>query len=172
MEEMIDKYVEFEKTSESVPDPTYETLGSVGMDVTAQGVWKIYKGQKPIKDENLESIQKSFDKYSILKIRPFERVLISTGLKVKYLFEDYELQIRSRSGISLKRGLFVANSPGTIDSDYRGEIGVILYNSTPFLIEISKGERIAQIVINQVEREKRFIKDESERGEGGFGSTD
>ena len=85
-----------------------------------------------------------------------------------------ELQVRSRSGMTLKQGLIVANQPGTIDEDYRGTIGVILMNSTPFLSEIKKGERIAQIVPGYVPAYKIDFTEEvteTERGNKGFGSS-
>jgi len=105
------------------------------------------------------------------------RVLIPTGLHVS-IPDNYELQIRSRSGLALKNGVMVGNGIGTIDSDYRGELGVILINTDPNkLFEIRHGDRIAQGVLNQVEQidwEKVFKVDdlgETVRGEGGFGHT-
>ena len=102
-----------------------------------------------------------------------ERCLIPTGLKVA-LPEGYEAQIRPRSGLALKHGITVLNSPGTVDADYRGEIGVILVNLSDTPFTINPGERIAQMVIARHEQ-AQFIEvdslSESERGEGGFGHT-
>lgn len=128
--------------------PNYETIASAGMDLRA----------------NLnESIT----------LQPLERTLIKTGLFIE-LPIGYEAQVRPRSGLALKKGITVLNSPGTVDADYRGEIGVILVNlsNTPFVIE--NGERIAQLVIAKHERAEWLeVKELSEtsRGEGGFGST-
>lgn len=105
-------------------------------------------------------------------IGPGERGLIKTGLKME-IPVGYELQIRPRSGLALKYGLTVINSPGTIDSDYRGELGVILINHGDREIRVERGERIAQGVLKEFSR-ARFIEGKvgaSERGDGGFGST-
>lgn len=106
-------------------------------------------------------------------IDTLERCLIPTGLKIG-LPEGFEAQIRPRSGLALKHGITVLNSPGTIDADYRGEIGVILVNLSDKLFTINPGERIAQMVIARHEQ-AQFIEvdslSESERGEGGFGHT-
>lgn len=102
-----------------------------------------------------------------------ERCLIPTGLKIG-LPEGFEAQIRPRSGLALKHGITVLNSPGTVDADYRGEIGVILVNLSNKPFTINPGERIAQMVIARHEQ-AQFIEvdslSESERGEGGFGHT-
>jgi dUTP pyrophosphatase len=108
-----------------------------------------------------------------ITLMPLERQLIPTGLYIA-LPEGYEAQIRPRSGLALKHGITVLNSPGTIDADYRGEIKVILINlsNTPFVI--NDGERIAQMIIARhevVEWEAVEELDETSRGEGGFGST-
>jgi dUTP pyrophosphatase len=102
-----------------------------------------------------------------------ERVAIPTGLKID-LPEGYEAQVRPRSGLALKKGLTCLNSPGTIDSDYRGEIKVILINLGSEEVQIEPGDRIAQIIIAPVSRavfEPQSIITNSARGEGGFGST-
>lgn len=128
--------------------PAYETTGSAGMDLRA----KIY---------------------NFITLRPGERMLIPTGLKIQ-LPKGYEAQVRPRSGLALKKGITVLNSPGTIDSDYTGEIGVILINHGKEDFIISSGERIAQLVFNKVEQIEWEVVDsleETERGEGGFGST-
>ncbi|MBO5659746.1 MAG: dUTP diphosphatase [Bacteroidaceae bacterium] len=106
-------------------------------------------------------------------LEPLQRVLVPTGLFIA-LPEGYEAQVRPRSGLALKRGITVLNSPGTIDADYRGEIGVILINLSqePFVIE--DGERIAQMVVARYEQarwESVEELDETERGSGGFGHS-
>lgn len=128
--------------------PTYATKGSAGMDLRA----------------NLQED---------VVIAPGERKLISTGLKIS-LPVGYEAQIRPRSGLALKKGVTVLNSPGTVDSDYIGDIGVILINHGEESLTISNGDRIAQMVIAKhetVEFEQVESLDETERGAGGFGST-
>lgn len=128
--------------------PTYATKGSAGMDLRA----------------NLQED---------VVIAPGERKLISTGLKIS-LPVGYEAQIRPRSGLALKKGVTVLNSPGTVDSDYIGDIGVILINHGEESFTVSNGDRIAQMVIAKhetVEFEQVESLDETERGSGGFGST-
>lgn len=132
----------------SNPCPTYATPLSAGMDVRA----------------NIEEP---------ITLAPLQRVLVPTGLYVA-LPEGYECQARPRSGLAVKHGITVLNSPGTIDADYRGELKTLLVNlsDTPFVIE--PGERIAQLVVakhEHVEWEEVEVLDETERGEGGFGST-
>lgn len=128
--------------------PQYATPLSAGMDIRA----------------NLD--------HSIT-LQPLERAMIPTGLYIA-LPEGYEAQIRPRSGLALKKGITLLNTPGTIDADYRGEIGVILVNlsNQPFVVE--DGERIAQMVIARHEHavwQPTGTLDETERGEGGFGHT-
>ena len=128
--------------------PRYATPLSAGMDVRA-----------------------NIDEAVVL--RPLERAMIPTGLSIE-LPEGYEMQIRPRSGLAAKHGITVLNSPGTIDADYRGEIRVILVNLSNEECRIEAGERIAQMVVahhEQVEWELAEELAESERGEGGFGST-
>lgn len=106
-------------------------------------------------------------------LKPLERRLIPTGLYVE-IPEGYEAQIRPRSGLALKKGITVLNAPGTIDADYRGEIGVILINLSNEEFVISNGERICQMVVashEKVEWEISEILEETSRGEGGFGHT-
>lgn len=106
-------------------------------------------------------------------LQPMERRLIPTGLYIE-LPDGYEAQVRPRSGLALKRGLTVLNSPGTIDADYRGEIGVILINLSQETQTIEPGERIAQMVIARAEQAELTEVDvlgETERGEGGFGHS-
>ena len=130
------------------PLPAYSTACSAGMDLRA----------------NLEE--------SIV-LRPLQRVLIPTGLFMA-LPEGYEAQVRPRSGLALKHGITVLNTPGTIDADYRGEIGVILVNLSQDDFVVNDGERIAQLVVARYEQAELVAVealDETVRGEGGFGST-
>lgn len=128
--------------------PAYETASSAGMDLRA-----------------------FVDADVVLK--PFERKLISTGLYIE-LPDGYEAQIRPRSGLAIKSGITVLNSPGTIDADYRGEIKVILINLSNEFFTIKSGERICQMVIAKHEKAE-FVEvneiSETERGAGGFGHT-
>ncbi|MEE1147385.1 MAG: dUTP diphosphatase [Bacteroidaceae bacterium] len=108
-----------------------------------------------------------------LKLQPMQRCLVPTGLRIA-LPQGYEAQVRPRSGLALKRGITVLNAPGTIDADYRGEIGVILINLSQDSFVINDGERIAQLVIaayEQAELEAVESLDQTERGEGGFGHS-
>jgi len=128
--------------------PKYETVASAGMDLRA----------------NLNEP---------IRMGPLERVLVPTGLFVE-LPLGYEAQIRPRSGLALKKGITVLNSPGTIDADYRGEIRVILINLSTDIFEIADGDRIAQMVISshvQALWEEVEVLTETTRGAGGFGHT-
>ena len=128
--------------------PAYATPQSAGMDLRA----------------NLDGP---------VTLRPMERRLIPTGLHIA-LPEGYEAQVRPRSGLALKHGLTVLNSPGTIDADYRGEIGVVLVNLSQDDFVVNDGERIAQLVISRYEQGEMVVVeqlDETERGEGGYGHT-
>ena len=128
--------------------PEYKTDGSSGMDLMA----------------NVEQT---------VKILPGEKKIISTGIMVA-IPEQYEIQIRPRSGLAAKNGLSILNTPGTIDSDYRGEIKVILINLGKYTFEINKNDRIAQMIvcpIIKVELKEVESLPKTIRGEGGFGST-
>lgn len=128
--------------------PKYETLGSAGVDVRANIT-------EPI------------------TLKSLERILVPTGIKMA-IPVGYEVQVRPRSGLAIKHGITMLNSPGTIDSDYRGEIKVIVVNLSKDDYVIQPNERIAQLVLNKVEQ-MDFVEvevlDETERGEGGFGHT-
>lgn len=131
--------------------PKYETLGSAGMDVKAVAKQEDY----------------------IFTLLPGQRVLIPTGLFMQIPF-GYEIQVRPRSGMAIKQGITVLNSPGTIDSDYRGEVGIILINNSKDTVTIAHGDRIAQIVLAKYERadwDEVEELDPTDRGTGGFGST-
>ena len=128
--------------------PTYETFSSAGMDVRAA-----------LKET--------------VTLQPLERTLVPTGLRVQ-LEHGYEMQLRPRSGLALRHGITLANTPGTVDADYRGEIGIILINLSNEPFTINPGERICQMVVtkySRVEWEPVSRIDETERGEGGFGHT-
>ena len=128
--------------------PAYGTLMSAGMDVRA-----------------------CLD--APVTLAPFERALIPTGLKIQ-LPQGYECQLRPRSGLALRHGITLVNSPGTVDADYRGEIGVILINISQEPFVINNGERICQMVIARYSRVDWILAeslDDTERGAGGFGHT-
>lgn len=130
------------------PLPGYSTDHSAGMDLRA----------------NLTEVK---------TLKPLERILIPTGLYIE-LPVGYEAQVRPRSGLALKKGLSVLNTPGTIDADYRGEIGVILINLSNEEVTIENGERICQMVISKHEQAELIqveVLNETDRGAGGFGST-
>jgi dUTP pyrophosphatase len=108
-----------------------------------------------------------------ITLKPLERTIVKTGLFIA-LPVGFEAQVRPRSGLAAKKGITVLNSPGTVDADYRGEIGVILVNLSNEDFTINDGERIAQLIIAKHERvlwEEVSVLDETERGAGGFGST-
>tara|TARA_R110002072_G_scaffold186926_1_gene343753 strand:+ start:255 stop:689 length:435 start_codon:yes stop_codon:yes gene_type:complete len=128
--------------------PHYETMASAGMDLRA----------------NLSESR---------TLKPLERSIVGTGLFIE-LPVGYEAQVRPRSGLAAKKGITVLNAPGTIDADYRGEIGVILVNLSNEDFTVENGERIAQLVIAEHERAEWISVEqlsETSRGEGGFGST-
>ena len=136
--------------AEGLPLPAYETDGSAGMDLRA-----------------------AVPETAPMTLEPGARALVPTGLKIA-LERGFEAQVRPRSGLALKHGLTCLNSPGTIDSDYRGEVGVILINHGQDAFVIRRGERIAQIVIARCEQAVLIAVtalDETARGTGGFGST-
>ncbi len=128
--------------------PSYETSASAGMDLRA-------------------NIAES------VTLKPLERTIIKTGLFIA-LPEGFEAQVRPRSGLAAKHGITVLNAPGTIDADYRGEVGVILVNLSNDEFTINDGDRVAQMVIAKHEHtqwDEVNVLDETKRGEGGFGST-
>lgn len=132
----------------SYPLPQYATEGSSGMDLRANII-------EP------------------LRLQSLERSLVPTGLFIQ-LPEGYEAQVRPRSGLAVKQGITCLNSPGTVDSDYRGEIKVVLINLSPEEQLIQPGERIAQMVVQKIERallQEVEILEDSVRSNGGFGST-
>lgn len=161
------------KLEKGVECPSFQTDGSVGMDISVNKIINLYKGSLEAEEEKLIKVQKGFLDRKFIKIRGFERVLFGTGIFVE-IPSDIELQLRIRSSVALKKGLQILNAPGTIDSDYRGELKVLIYNSTPFLTNINYNERIAQIIPKEVIRPKTEIVEileKTHRNEGGFGST-
>ncbi len=143
------KYMEIKVINKSKhPLPQYATTQSAGMDLRA------YLSEPIV-------------------LKPLQRCLVPTGLFMA-LPAGYEAQVRPRSGLALKKGITVLNAPGTIDADYRGEVGVILINLSNEDFVIEDGERIAQMVIarhEQAEWNEVKLLEETERGEGGFGHT-
>lgn len=130
------------------PLPRYSTVDSSGMDLQA----------------NIDEP---------VKLKPLERSLVPTGIFIE-LPTGYEAQVRPRSGLTLKKGITVLNTPGTIDSDYRGEIGIILINLSNETVEITPGERICQMVVSRVEKielEETSQINDTARSSGGFGHT-
>ena len=128
--------------------PNYETTGAAGMDLRA----------------NIEEA---------ITLKPLERAIVKTGLYIA-LPIGFEAQVRPRSGLAAKKGITVLNAPGTVDADYRGEIGVILVNLSNAEFVVKDGERIAQLIIAKHERvnwKEVEILNETDRGAGGFGST-
>jgi dUTP pyrophosphatase len=147
---MIDVLIKRLAHAADLPLPTYQTEAAAGLDLTA-----------------------ALGSGADVALQPGARALIPTGFAIE-LPRGYEAQIRPRSGLALNSGITVLNSPGTIDADYRGEIGVVLINlgTEPFFIK--RGTRIAQLVVAPVERVSLIEKDrldDSARGAGGFGST-
>lgn len=146
MTQMSDVIVRIKKNNADLPTPAYKTAGAAGCDVTAS-------------------------EYVILG--PGCRCLVSTGLFLE-VPEGYECQVRPRSGLATKNGVTVLNSPGTIDSDYRGEIKVLLFNTSIDFIRVEVGDRIAQLVfapVSRVKFEEVEKLNDTERDSGGFGST-
>ena len=154
------------------PLPKYETPQSAGLDVRAD--FSRVTPQNPIKIFGEGEILFKGDSHqkTMLRLEPGSRALIPTGLFTA-IPEGYEIQVRPRSGLALKKGVELSNSPGTIDADYRSEIGVILKNGGLDTIWIEDGERICQFVLNKVERIDWNIVESLDKTErnGGFGST-
>ena len=139
-----------EGADRSLPLPTYQTAGAAGADVRA-----------------------NLPERGAMTLEPGARTLVPLGFALE-IPDGYEVQVRPRSGLALRHGITLPNTPGTIDSDYRGAVGVIVMNAgdTPFVIE--HGDRIAQLIVAPVVRGQFEVVDslgESDRGEGGFGST-
>lgn len=148
---MVAIRVKFEDGADrDVPLPSYETAGAAGADLRA-----------------------NFADRGTVTLAPGARALVPTGLRIE-IPEGYEAQIRPRSGLALKHGITLPNAPGTIDSDYRGPLGVIVMNAGEAPFEIAHGDRIAQMVVAPVVQARFDLADglgDTERGAGGFGST-
>lgn len=139
-----------EDADQSLGLPAYETPGAAGADLRA-----------------------NFPDASGITLQPGARALVPTGLRIA-VPDGFEAQIRPRSGLALKHGISLPNTPGTIDSDYRGPLGIILINHGETAFEVAHGDRIAQLVVAPVVQagfELRAALDDTARGEGGFGST-
>jgi dUTP pyrophosphatase len=172
--------VKIERMHPDVVIPSYKHEDDSGMDIRAffhdEWITKTY-GESHSKDGYTEDDLNDMRFYNLCE---GERIIIPTGIKVAIPM-GYEIQVRPRSGMAIKSGVTVLNTPGTVDAGYRGEVGIILYNSNlkpfngsrPFRIE--QGDRIAQLVLQKVPKlEWEFVdsvEDDSTRGEGGFGST-
>ena len=158
------------KSSNKLPE--YETKGAACADVRAD--FSSISITNPIKAYgNVEFFFKSDVNRQMIRLSPSSRALIPTGLHVS-IPEGYEIQVRMRSGLSLKTGLMMCNGIGTIDSDYTGNIGVILTNQGFEDVFIEHGERIGQLAlckVDKIEWEEVSKLDETERGDGGYGST-
>lgn len=160
------KDVLIKKKHNKVVIPLFSTKGSAGIDFKADSFIMKFNAYNTIQKDlsaNKESIH----------LNPNERLLVGTGLYMA-IPEGYELDIRPRSGMALKMGVTVINSPGTIDSDYRGEIGVILINTSQKVLYIEIGDKIAQGVFMKHETPNfNIVEDlpDTQRGTGGFGST-
>ncbi|MEO0381884.1 MAG: dUTP diphosphatase [Pseudomonadota bacterium] len=150
MEPVTLKLMRVAGADRSVPLPAYESPGAAGADMRA-----------------------NFSDGMPVTVRPGARTLIPTGVAMA-VPSGFEVQIRPRSGLALKHGIALVNSPGTIDSDYRGEVGVIVLNTSEDPFEVAHGMRIAQMVLAPVVQavfEQAETLDETSRGAGGFGST-
>ena len=149
--ELLIKLAWGQDADKNLPLPTFQTPGSAGADVCA----------------NFGLCQRS------LEIKPGARALIPTGFSLE-IPNNYEIQIRPRSGLAINHGITILNSPGTIDSDYRGLIGIILINHGHEIYKILHGDRIAQMIVSPISQALFETTDqlrESSRGAGGFGST-
>ncbi len=148
MEKVNLKFARIDEKFSDIPLPRYETEGSAGMDIRA-----------------------AVENETVIKSGAFS--LVPTNLRVE-IPQGYEIQVRPRSGLAAKHGIGILNSPGTIDSDYRGEIKIILFNFSNRDFTIKRGERIAQLVLSKVIQAEPVLTNElseTERGEGGFGHT-
>ena len=148
VEEITVKFKRLSEEFNNIPLPSYSTSGSAGMDIRVA-----------IKEP--------------MKLKPMEVEMIATNLSVE-IPEGFEIQVRPRSGLAAKHGIGILNSPGTIDSDYRGEVKIILINFSKEDFTIQPGDRIAQIILSKVYRAKLEETKElnkSNRGEGGFGHS-
>lgn len=168
--------VKIEKMYSDVIVPEYSHEDDSGMDIRAyfSDEW-VAKNHFTLPDlSDPYSYKNEFNDYRWCEVNCQTRTIIPTGIKVA-IPNGYEIQVRPRSGLAFKQGLTVLNSPGTIDAGYRGELGVIIFNSSKSeMARIKHGDRIAQIVLQQVPKISWTLVesvDKTDRGEGGFGST-
>lgn len=142
----------------------YQTAGSSGFDLKAVDVYLPATKETKVLGKDIESYV----------LKPMERVCVQVGFAIGGVPENYEIQVRPRSGFAFKHGITIVNTPGTIDSDYRGEIGALLCNLSNEPFEITRGERIAQMVVCPIIKCNIMVVDEiddTERGSGRLGST-
>jgi len=153
MQDVVLKLIRTEEADPSIALPSYETVGAAGADIRANFAEEYREGG--------------------MTLAPLGRALVPTGLRLE-IPHGFEVQVRPRSGLALKHGVTVANAPGTIDSDYRGPLGVILVNLGQSDFHIAHGDRVAQMIVAPV-IQARFQEveeiSETDRGTGGFGST-
>ena len=165
-----------EKIYDNSPLPIKpKTNSDSGYDVCAHNVSRIYAHYGSNNEKCLmgDDMEPKFISSGVLELQSGERVLIGTGLKMT-VGEGYELQVRPRRGIALKRGLTIVNAPGTIDADYRGEVGIIILNTSRQTQRITLGEKIAQIVpmkVELLEIEEVKLPEDTKRNSDGYGST-
>ena len=167
MPHVYERYVRLVRLEECTHVPTYTTGGAAGLDVYAA---------RPSAAHPWRCVERTHIEVKVaelVKLQPGERAVIPIGVRVAVPY-GYELQIRPRSGLALRHGLTVCNAPGTIDSDYRGPVGVLLINHGLSPVAIRPGDRIAQMVLAPVVRAVLDEVDElpdTARGDGGWGST-
>ena len=179
-EKVLDKNttikLKVEKLYDDAPLPSKPTTNTdAGFDVVAHNVKRIYahfgsNGEKLLEEQDMEY---KFISNGVFELQSGERALIGTGLKMT-IGEGYEIQVRPRSGLALKKGLTVLNAPGTIDEAFRNEVGIIIINTSRKTQSIELGERIAQIVPKKVELleiEETKLDNDTKRGMGGFGHS-
>lgn len=165
--------ITIETVGNDVQIPAYKREGDAGMDLRAYEFKSLYKPAFNEKGEiAAEECDNTVNDYDRITIMPRERALIGTGVKVA-LPEGYELQVRPRSGLALNDGVTVLNSPGTVDCNYRGEVGVIIINHGFLPVHIDKNDRIAQAVFTKYKKVELVTGelDTTERGQDGFGSS-
>ena len=164
------------KTINGAELPKYQFDLASGFDVTANSILAVYHSNKKFDDEKIMHCNNYFNENNSINIYPNERILFGTGLILEDIPSHLEIQVRPRSGLTLKTGLIVGNSPGTIDPDFRGHCGIIIINTSGVVVKIDKNERIAQFVPSLVTSVNIALSDEvsktiTQRGDKGFGSS-
>lgn len=180
----------FKKLYDDVEVPQYAHPGDSGFDIAVHNFKHLYSSQEMCPDGIPKGDNLMFQDNKVytlsdgtprrtpiewVTLSPHSRVLVGTGYSIAIKPEWYELQVRSRGSYSLKQGLIVCNSPGTVDNGYRGEIGVILLNTSAFHITIKKGDRVAQGVFTHISAGIFIVSEtlpDTKRGSGAYGSTD